>query len=388
MNKMQNGVPVTTQTGAYNTYVGARYVPKITGEWDNTKNYEPLSIVINQGNSYTSAQYVPVGIPLQTNGPYWFLTGNFNGQIASIEQEIETLNNIVDSLTDDINNIMKPYSNYIFIGDSYAVPMEGARNVIWPNIAANHLGLNPSTYKTIGKNGMGFLRSENNVVSQWNSFYSSNKEFCDNAGNIILALGANDFTYNITGNINIIEQQLSKIKSDCPHATIHLFMVGNIFSKTPIAYEVQKIYALASSQTNVKYYENAYRCWHSDGSYQGDLIHPTAQGENQIGTMIANSLTFGYTYFNEVKMKISNTTGTVTGFVNQYSTPQDVKYNAAYNNVTDGAVCTTDVVPGMLQIYLSTYNYVCYMTSANYNLTFKTSSETASGLSFGFGYSN
>ena len=47
-------------------YIGARYVPLFAdpAEWDSTKQYEPLTIVIHNGNSYTSKQYVPVGIEI------------------------------------------------------------------------------------------------------------------------------------------------------------------------------------------------------------------------------------------------------------------------------------------------------------------------------------
>lgn len=94
MVNMQNGAPVTTQTAAYNTYVGARYVPLIMGEWDNKLNYEPLSIVLYEGNSYTSKQYVPAGVNI-TNDAYWVQTGNFNGQLYEV---VNRLNMIEDEL--------------------------------------------------------------------------------------------------------------------------------------------------------------------------------------------------------------------------------------------------------------------------------------------------
>ena len=49
---------------AVTQYVGARYVPLFAEplEWNNTKTYEPLTIVYNNGNSYNSRQYVPTGI--------------------------------------------------------------------------------------------------------------------------------------------------------------------------------------------------------------------------------------------------------------------------------------------------------------------------------------
>lgn len=75
---------------AVTQYVGARYVPLFAEplEWDNTKTYEPLTIVYNNGNSYTSRQYVPVGIEI-TNTHYWALTGNYNAQIEQYRDEVQ-----------------------------------------------------------------------------------------------------------------------------------------------------------------------------------------------------------------------------------------------------------------------------------------------------------
>ena len=74
-------------------YVGARYVPIFgrRGEdsilWDNTGSYEPLSVVLYQGNSYTSRQYVPIGIDIH-NEEFWALTGNYNAQVEQYRQEV------------------------------------------------------------------------------------------------------------------------------------------------------------------------------------------------------------------------------------------------------------------------------------------------------------
>lgn len=71
-------------------YIGARYVPLFAdpAEWDNTKTYEPLTIVLHEGNSYTSRQYVPVGIDI-TNNDYWALTGNYNAQVEAYRAETQ-----------------------------------------------------------------------------------------------------------------------------------------------------------------------------------------------------------------------------------------------------------------------------------------------------------
>ena len=74
---------------AVTQYIGARYVPLFADpmQWDSTKTYEPLTIVYNEGNSYTSRQYVPAGIQID-NDNYWALTGNYNAQIEQYRAEV------------------------------------------------------------------------------------------------------------------------------------------------------------------------------------------------------------------------------------------------------------------------------------------------------------
>lgn len=67
-------------------YVGARYVPKIMGEWNKALQYEALSIVTHLGNSFTSKVAVPVNIDI-TNTDYWVNTGNYNAQVEAYRKE-------------------------------------------------------------------------------------------------------------------------------------------------------------------------------------------------------------------------------------------------------------------------------------------------------------
>lgn len=71
-------------------YVGARYVPVFADplEWSSTQGYEPLTVVLHEGNSYTSRQSVPVGIDID-NTVYWAETGNYNAQIEAYRQEVQ-----------------------------------------------------------------------------------------------------------------------------------------------------------------------------------------------------------------------------------------------------------------------------------------------------------
>lgn len=74
---------------AVTQYIGSRYVPLFADplDWDITKQYEPLTIVYYQGNSFTSKQSVPANIDI-TNTDYWAITGNYNAQIENYRREV------------------------------------------------------------------------------------------------------------------------------------------------------------------------------------------------------------------------------------------------------------------------------------------------------------
>lgn len=90
-----------------NTYIGARYVPifgrkdETSIQWDNTKPYEPLTVVLYQGNSYTSRQAVPVGIDI-LNEEFWALTGNYNAQVEQYRTEVSTYDGRITANADAI----------------------------------------------------------------------------------------------------------------------------------------------------------------------------------------------------------------------------------------------------------------------------------------------
>lgn len=129
-------------------YVGARYVPVFADplEWSDTIGYEPLTVVLHEGNSYTSRQSVPVGIDIG-NATYWAETGNYNAQIEAYRQEVlacdgritananaiaaETQARIdgVNELALRIDSLSKQTPvqgengrNAVFIGDSFMAP--------------------------------------------------------------------------------------------------------------------------------------------------------------------------------------------------------------------------------------------------------------------------
>ncbi len=113
----------------FTEYVGARYVPifgrlgEETIQWDNSKPYEPLTIVLHEGNSFTSRQYVPVGIEID-NKEYWAETGNYNAQIEQYRNEVLGFDNRLDSVDDRINEVENTVENFPNVIKKISTPIK------------------------------------------------------------------------------------------------------------------------------------------------------------------------------------------------------------------------------------------------------------------------
>lgn len=85
-------------------YIGARYVPLFATpeQWSSERAYEPLTIVLHEGNSYTSKQAVPIGIDIQNN-EFWALTGNYNAQVEAYRREVAQFEDDIEAATAKAN---------------------------------------------------------------------------------------------------------------------------------------------------------------------------------------------------------------------------------------------------------------------------------------------
>lgn len=97
-------------------YIGMRYVPifgrkdETSIEWDNSAPYEPLTVVLYQGNSFTSRQYVPAGVEI-TNQEFWALTFNFNAQVELYRRETARALQVAEGAQGDIDTLL-PKSDF------------------------------------------------------------------------------------------------------------------------------------------------------------------------------------------------------------------------------------------------------------------------------------
>ena len=93
--------------GGTSMYIGARYVPIFADpvEWDDDREYEPLTIVIHDGDCYTSKCYVPKGAQLppypEGQTKYWVKTSAYNAQFADLKKTVLDLSRLVEQFQKD-----------------------------------------------------------------------------------------------------------------------------------------------------------------------------------------------------------------------------------------------------------------------------------------------
>ena len=74
-------------------YVGKRILPLPCGEWDQRKEYEMLSVVLesSSGDSYIARRQVPAGTAI-TDTSYWAKSSDFSQQLQNVSDQLtETL---------------------------------------------------------------------------------------------------------------------------------------------------------------------------------------------------------------------------------------------------------------------------------------------------------
>lgn len=104
----------------YNEYIGGRYLPLIVGNWDETKEYEPLMVVYWQGASYTSKTFVPANVDI-SDTRYWALSADYNAQVAYYREEVHNLQNDFDDFELLINS-------YFITPDLFGAKGDGTTN--------------------------------------------------------------------------------------------------------------------------------------------------------------------------------------------------------------------------------------------------------------------
>ena len=205
------GVPCPASPGY--EYTGMRYVPVFADppEWSSANSYEPLEIVIHEGNSYTSKTFVPVGIDI-SNSAYWALTGNYNAQVEQYRQEVLAFDGRIAKNAEDIAKNAEDIAavktvadnleshvgtEFIVIGDSWSDTDPSTTTYIkWPITFQKYTRMNIHNY---ARNGASVVGSTPDPGQSGNFLGQVNKAIADTSfdhsrvGLIVIMGGVNDY---------------------------------------------------------------------------------------------------------------------------------------------------------------------------------------------------
>ena len=287
-------------------YIGARYVPVFANplEWSDTREYEPLTIVTYQGNSYTSMQYVPTSISIADTA-YWALTGNFNAQVEAYRAEVRAFDDRINANAAAISantaaisantaaidantaaiaqeNTYRTTNVMLAFGDSYGVDTI-SQGPVWCEITANKLQATElHNYCVIGATFN--TTKEKNFFVQVDKAISEikNPEYVKYVG---IVGGTNDGSNSIT---DAIVSLVAKINSAFPNAVIGIGL--NASKQDILAYGAkQKRIAALNLNGNFAtpvFIDSVVYTQLANGCMMDDNIHPTAKGSNRIGTLM------------------------------------------------------------------------------------------------------
>ena len=299
-------------------YIGSRYVPVFAdpAEWNNTRSYEPLTIVLHEGNSYTSKQYVPKGVDI-SNADFWAETGNYNSQVEQYRKEvlafdariatntsdIATANSNIRTNTDNIaSNTTDICPDVLFIGDSY---MEGYSpdGTLKSFAATVKQKLEFSTNRhahIVCKGGYSFCNGAwLTLLTEWCE--QQTEEALKAIGNIYVCGGAND-RHNSSSEITDAQKAFFEYcRTKFPNARYTVFFIGAC-CVGKATYHTDTLNSKFATVVNAYAYNSfVYGYSFVNGSgiikfnkyFSTDYFHPNQLGQNWLAANLFNIVNGG-----------------------------------------------------------------------------------------------
>lgn len=262
-------------------YVGARYVPKVMGEWNKALQYEALSVVTYLGNSFTSKVPVPPNIDI-SNQSYWVNTGNYNAQVEAYRQETAQLENHLNN--EIINRKNDTKDNILWIGDSYSVNY----NHKLPNGVRDML--NANNWYEYSKGGAGFAgawagASFNDLIEQAKKEMSASQK--EMIKYVYIVGGANDSSFTWTDLKTKVHSTVQNAKNSFPNAQVCFIFASCAYNT------YQDLLAKTKNISNDLYAPCIFAMpyYYLGGAlYNTDNLHFTENATNYIISVISNLL--------------------------------------------------------------------------------------------------
>lgn len=333
---------------ANNIYIGERYVPKFDGDWDATKSYEPLLIVKYGNNTYTSKRPVPVGqAPTGSDDdPYWALTGNYNGQIQEIMDDIQDLQDFDSALSDSLNY---PPHKVMLILDSYGNRVTTSGKTL-DEIIAEKTGL---TVDAISVSGGGLINGL--ILNAINAYTGDGSQY----DTVIYAAGANDeagvkanwadMNGYFAGLKTAIDAKFPNAKNKFVAAIGQTFTRDSTYTSEKNRYYLYA-YRLYSRAVGFGYIYNMEYILRDDRLLEADLCHPNSDGLNKLALYFIDFLRTGKVDVQEYLLTsgTDKASRTFQFYFVRHNNVVSVKINQALGYIVNGG-STTIPVNGTLQ---------------------------------------
>lgn len=309
-------------------YIGARYVFKIyensqdpsSAEWEPNVTFEPLTIVTYLNSTYASKKDVPgsVGNPA-ANPLYWVVTGAYNGQIATLQNQIDTLNNTVipaiqndiDTLKNAIDNITTTLDGDILVvfdsyGTTYGNPAGDTTT-----IADVMQSLTSRNIRSFSVSGGGFVRDTGN-----GTFYSNLVTYLATLSDddkskitdIVVAAGRNDWTASSADLETAMNTFYSYAASNLPNLARKYFgYIANgdnnsVHGTKNEQYACYMNFYNSCNNLNISWLKNVDCVLHNYELLNSDGVHPSVDGKKELAKALIQALDKGYTCSYPIKV--------------------------------------------------------------------------------------
>lgn len=285
-----------------NMYIGARYVPKFADpiNWDKNKEYEPLTIVANGGNSYTSRKHVPAGSIEITNTEYWAMTGSFNQQVEQYRKEVQALQVEVQRNTtaitqieenvDEINEKLDERNGLIVITDSYG-SLSGGKSFV--DLLRESNAYSPFYSKAKGGSGFGANTTYTALLTELAGEISKGDN--EKISTILVCGGYNDQGVGSSQIETGINSFVQTAKTNFPYARVVIAFVG--WGSATVHWSGLRNAKAVYSQCGkygAEYMSGSEYILHNYSYFPGKgNFHPDQEGHNAIFNYIMSGLKTG-----------------------------------------------------------------------------------------------
>lgn len=309
-------------------YVGARYTVKIyensldpsSAEWESGNSWEPLVLVTYNNSSYLSKKEIPSNIGNPASNPsYWVCTGYYNGQIISLQNQIDNIvNNVIPPMQSDISDLLDDVAfllanrqdlsrRVIVITDSYGKGRGGQTPFTTP--LQNYLKVANADYFPLAEGAMGFVQAgeDGHTALQLLTSKSGDITDHDTITDVIFALGINDATSSANDINTAIRAAYNYVRSEYPIAKVHVGYIGyeirDTFNANTMYIPSLKAYIDTCDNLGIHFLRNVEYVMHNRTFFISDNVHPTTSAGVYLANKIAQAVDFGAA---DVKFLTSN----------------------------------------------------------------------------------